>query len=92
MPAPVPQAVCDRARLLRTIHNRDTVAEILGISRSTLHHIRRRGYVAAPTTKPFRQRPSDFAIQNRHCSTDELVAHYRTSARCIRRWRRELAG
>ena len=90
MPRPIPQPVCDRAELLSRAHDQKTVASILGISRNTVRKIARRGWKAAPTTRPFRPVPSDFAIQVRHMGYDELTRHYGTSTMTIRRWRAEL--
>jgi hypothetical protein len=92
MPQPLTQAICDRARCLSAVHSQRDVAKILRVSRSSLHHMKGRGWRAAVTTHPFRARPTDFAIQERHCSVDELCRHYGTSTRVIRRWRRELRG
>lgn len=86
-----PQALCDRARLLSTAHPQRTVAEILGISRSTLFLMKKRNWREGPTGPHLRQRPSDFAIQVRYLRHEELMAHYRAASRSIVRWRRELS-
>lgn len=90
MPALVPQPLCDRAKLLLSIHSERTVVELTGISRNTLYHLKRRGFRAAEHSMRYRPRPSDFAIQCRHMGRVELAKHYRCSSRVITRWRREL--
>ena len=90
MPSPIPQHVCDRAELLSRAHDQKTVAEIVGINRNTVRKIARRGWKAAPTTRPFRPVPPDFAIQVRHMGYDELTRHYSTSTATIKRWRAQM--
>lgn len=90
MPAPLSQATCDRVRNLLKVHTRKDVAAIVGIAVSSVHEIQRRRFRAAPTTRPFRARPSDFAIQSNHLNHAELCAHYRASSKTVTRWRREL--
>lgn len=90
MPRPIPQPVCDRVELLSRSHDQKTVASIVGISRNTVRKIKRRGWVSAASTRPFRPVPPDFPIQVRHMGYDELTAHYGTSTSTIKRWRAEL--
>lgn len=90
MPRPIPQHLCDRAALLSRSHDQKTVGEIIGINRNTVRKIQRRGWIAAPTTRPFRPVPPDFAIQVRHMGYVELTRHYGTSTMTIKRWRDEL--
>ncbi len=87
---PLDQTVCERARRLCSVHSERTVAELLGIARSSIWKAKRRGWRAAETTHPYRRRPSDFAIQARRATVDELARFYGTSTRCITRWRREI--
>lgn len=84
--------ICRRAKLLSDVHSQRTVAEILGISKNSLWHLKRRGWRPITTATQQRERPADFAIQCRHMSREELAAHYRTSNTILARWGRELRG
>ena len=84
------QQQCDRAKLLSSVHPERTVVDIIGISRATLWALKRRDWKSVGTTKRFRPRPSDFAIQLRRANRHELAVHYRTSHTIIARWAREL--
>lgn len=86
----LPPAVCARAKLLSSVHPERTVSELTGVSRSTIYHLKKRGWRAVPTTCRQRQRPTDFAIQVRYMNRAELVAHYHTSNSIVARWGREL--
>jgi hypothetical protein len=84
-----PQAVHDRARSLTETHGLCVAAEILGIHRCALWRMKSRDWKPG---RPGRQRsrPTDFAIQHKHMTHEELRAHYKTSSKCVTRWRREL--
>lgn len=86
------QNTCRRAELLSRTHSSYVVAQILGVSRNTLWHLKKRGWKALLSQKPVRPRPSDFAIQARYMTSDELRLHYQTSTRAVARWKRELRG
>ncbi|HYI43684.1 MAG TPA: hypothetical protein VD768_08700 [Sphingomicrobium sp.] len=90
MSASLPQETIDRVRRLLQVHPQGVVAEICGVSIVSIYRASRRGWRAGRAGHPVRPMPSDFAIQVRHLSNVELVAHYRTSTRAIARWRREL--
>lgn len=83
---------CRRAELLCRSHPQHTVAEVLGIAKSTLWHLKSRGWRPIDKRKQFRPMPADFAIQCRYMTSGELRVHYRTSTRAIARWKRELRG
>lgn len=86
----IPQYVVDRAKLLSTVHPSRTVSDLTGLSCSTLWHLRRRGWKAAPSRN--RPMPSDFQIQARHMTRNEMARHYRASNTAVSRWLRELRG
>ena len=90
MAAPLPPRTCERIKLLCNVHSDRTVAKLVGISRSTLYLLKRRGFAPLTSERRRRPRPSDFAIQANHMCRDELARHYRTSNRSVGRWKREL--
>lgn len=81
---------CRRAELLSRSHSSRTVAMLLGVSRSTLWHLRKRGWKPVTSAAQQRERPTDFAIQCRHMNREELARHYRASNNTLARWGREL--
>lgn len=86
----LPLEVCERAERLAKWHGICAAAEIVGISRTSVWRLRKRGWKACNHADQRRPMPSDFAIQSRHMTHDELRAHYQASSQCITRWRREL--
>lgn len=88
----VPQSICDRAKLLSTVHTWRDVCAILKISSGTLVGIKRRNWQATRVGPRFRPMPTDFAIMSKRMTGPELVIHYRCSHRAITRWRKELRG
>jgi hypothetical protein len=88
MGVPLPQALHDRARRLFAIHGTTTTAAILGLHYTAIWRMRKRGWKQG---QPGRRRPipSDFAIQARHMTHAELVAHYRAGTQTVTRWLRE---
>ncbi len=91
MPQPYPQHICDRARRLAEVHGKlSVVSEITGIPASSLWFMRRRGWTAAATTRPFRAMPTDYAIQRPRLGFRGSRKHYKTGSYCIRRWDEEL--
>ena len=90
--SPVTQSVCDRAKLLSSVHGEQTVMLLTGLASGTLYRLKKRGWKAIGPGFRQRPKPSDFAIQARHMTGEELARHYRTSNTCIARWGREIAG
>ena len=88
---PIPQSIYDRARLLATVHPMGVVAEIIGVRRTTLSLMKKRGWKAVDYSAARRPAPNDFAIQARHMTHGELMAHYRAASRTVSRWMREKA-
>jgi hypothetical protein len=84
--------MCDRARRLAEVHRLSVVSRITGIPQPTLWFMRKRGWIASGTTRPFRRMPTDYAIQSAHMGFTELRSYYKTGSCCIRRWDRELQG
>ena len=87
MVTPISPETVNRARILSRCHPERTVVQLLGISRSTLFLIKKRGWRPAASRK--RPMPSDFKIQFHHATRDELARHYRASNTAISRWKRE---
>lgn len=85
---PLPQQLCDRAKLLASIHPLQTVAEILGKHPAMISRIRARGW--KEQRYPRKPMPTDFAIQVRHMNHEELKAHYRAGSCTVTRWRKEI--
>jgi hypothetical protein len=85
----VSEATCARVKLLCSVHPDRTVAELVGISRNTIYHLKKRQWRALTSFRRCRPRPSDFAIQRNYMDRDGLVKHYRASARTVARWLRE---
>jgi hypothetical protein len=83
---------CARAELLSRAHSERAVAMITGLNRGTLRALKIRGWKPCQHTRPVRPMPTDFAIQCRHMTTNELRKHYRTSKRSIGKWRQECGG
>lgn len=88
----LPQSAYDRVRTLVGCHPYETVVAITGYSKSTIWKMKRRGWQAQGNGYRNRPRPTDFAIQSKHLSTQALAAHYKTSTRSVTRWKRELLG
>lgn len=92
MPRPLSQPVCDRARRLAEVHRLSVVSRITGVPAPTLWSLRKRGWKASPTTRPFRSMPTDYAIQRPRLGFRGSREHYKTGSCCIRRWDRQLRG
>ena len=88
---PLPQNLYDRAKLLASVHPMGTVAEIIGVGRTTLSLMKKRGWKAVDYSASRRPVPTDFCIQARHMTHGELMAHYGAASRTIARWMREKA-
>jgi hypothetical protein len=87
---PLPQSVHDRARRLAEVHKLSVVSRITGIPHPTLFFMRKRGWVAPETTRPFRAMPADYAIQRPRLGFRGSKEHYKTGSCCIQRWDRQL--
>lgn len=84
------QAQCDRLRRLSEQYDMATAAELVGCDRSTVTNVKRRGWRAAPSRRPKRARPADFAIQAQHMTKKQLCAHYRAGDQVVIRWCAEI--
>lgn len=89
MPAPLPQSICDRVKILRTVHTKKAVAEIVRIDKQTVGSIERRGYKRA-VGKARRPMPFDYVIQCSRLTRDELCAHYSAGSATVNRWNKEI--
>jgi len=87
--AVIPQSVCTRIRILLQDHDQKTVSEMTGIAQSEISKIKARGFREAVIKAP-RPMPDSFPTLVKRMSAGELVQHYKTSPRCVARWRREL--
>jgi hypothetical protein len=65
------------------------VAELVGVGRSTLSLMKKRGWRAVDYSASRRRLPNDFAIQARHMTHSELMEHYHAASRTVSRWMRE---
>jgi len=86
--SPVPVAVCERAGRLYKRYGWNTVCEMLGISSSTLHALKSRGFKPAP--RPLRPIPHDFALVADGRSTTWLQKHYHARPQVVKRWLSEV--
>jgi hypothetical protein len=88
----IPPETCERIKRLVPVHGVCAAAEIAGVSRTSVWRLKRRNWQPWSHDHERRPRPSDFAIQQRHMSHDELRAHYRAASATVTRWRREIRG
>lgn len=87
---PLPQSLCDRAKLLCSIHPMGVAAEIIGLRRNQLSRMKANGWQAKTYACRYREMPTDFAIMSGRMTHGQLVAHYKTTDRKIVAWRRLL--
>lgn len=80
---------CARAELLSRSHGTTTVAELIGVHRSTIWRTRNRNWRDYLGCIEKRRRPADFAIQARHMTHRELRRHYGAASATVTRWKRE---
>lgn len=81
---------CARARLLCGVHPERVVVTIMGISRNSLYHLKKRAWQPSGHFRRERPRPTDFAIRAKHMNREALIGHYHTSNRTAARWLREV--
>lgn len=86
-----PQALVSRAEVLARSHELQVVAELLGLKRSQITQMKKRGWKEAISGVPQRPAPNDFAWMAGRMTFGELSAHYRAGNRTIARWLREVA-
>jgi hypothetical protein len=89
MGTPIPQRLYDRAELLARSHPLGTVAEIMGIGRTTVSKMKKRGWKAVDYSSLRRPVPTDWAWRAPDMSVNELAAYYGTCSRTVCRWLRE---
>ena len=89
MGVPIPQSQYDRAELLARSHPLGTVADIMGVGRSTVSKMKGRGWKATDYRHTRRPVPSTWGIIAPDLPVNALAAHYGTSHRTIARWLRE---
>ncbi|MBO9380433.1 hypothetical protein GG804_27085 [Sphingomonas histidinilytica] len=81
-----PQATIDRIKLLRKFHSQEDTATIVGVSKTYVSRIERRGFVPKKAGRPLPVRPGDFAIQCNHMTKHELADHYGVHLDTIEKW------
>jgi hypothetical protein len=89
MGTPIPQSTYDRAELLARSHPLGTVAEIMGVHRSTVSKMKARAWRAVDYKHTRRPIPSTWGLYAPDLTVNQLAAHYRTPPRTICRWMRE---
>lgn len=82
------EAECARIKLLSGMYGYDTVCELAGISSATLWALKKRDF--QPVRRPMRPMPGDFALVAPGMTQEQLMLHYGTSAKLIKRWRDEI--
>lgn len=88
----IPPETCERIARLVPTYGICTTANITGVSRTSIWRLKQRGWKPWTHDCEKRPRPTDFAIQCRHMTHDELRQHYKASSVVVTRWRRELRG
>lgn len=78
---------CARIERLARVHPDHTIAELTGVSTSTIHALKNRGF--RPMRRAQRPIPNDWGIVAPGRTTEWLIRHYSVSPKVLSRWRRE---
>ncbi len=86
----IPPEMCLRIKRLCAVHTHEVVAELTGVSLSSITNLKGRGFEPRQIGRQRSPMPSDFQIQANHMTIPDLMTHYRVAASTLHGWLKQI--